>query len=661
MKKILTNLLLLLFIGGCIQENPDLVNPPLVVETVSVRFVNLAGDKAARSLLLDTKVISTELPFNSVSDAERPPFDSVDVKLYSPDNTLTYASRAKLKFGRLSNYIMLSLPNLARRYGPDTGFVNTDTLIYIQSNTLQPDDTNKCYVKFLNANPDTASTYSIKVGCPSGEHLFVDNSITTVSYLQSTGTQAIYAGKSVISIIKNPRHVDSTQPAGSNVVGVFELNLTAGGQYAIIMNTLDDVMLFDELQPEVPPEILLPVLERTANVRTINLTAGAVSVAADDAGSLANGLSAQQISPYQSVATCNTMNLDRIVLSDGAGQATDTAFLSFDIYKNYSLFAFEQAAGGHSLVVLPPLAARTQPRAGMACVRSINGNYSSAGLTVTSGAATSSTLSSGYSSGIVLAANLPAGEYSEPVYVPAGTFPVAAFAATQPSQYLYSGIVTIEAGKDYVLCFDSRDSGTISIVENQQSGTAVDAASRAAFVQVANVTTADMEIGLNTATVGPIVGQGLLGGGDLMSTFLPLGDNILTTGSSTLNFINSSLQQRTLLIAGADLFALQGNSMHRPGQLVWRIINAAADCPQLNVLHIDKGDTARYDGIAYQTACSPVQYPRDKKYSFIFQDAQTGKELYVAQDLLMTVNKNYSIIFYGDARSGRRILILQEY
>lgn len=41
---------LLMLASGCIQENPDLVNPPLVVETVNARFFNLAQDEQARSL-----------------------------------------------------------------------------------------------------------------------------------------------------------------------------------------------------------------------------------------------------------------------------------------------------------------------------------------------------------------------------------------------------------------------------------------------------------------------------------------------------------------------------------------------------------------------------------------------------------------------------------
>jgi hypothetical protein len=271
-RKTFSFVLVILIFSSCIQENPDLVNPPLIVETVNIRFLNLSGDEQPRTLILDRKSISENQIFNTMSAPDTPPYDSVTIQVFKNDFK-TYSTIQKFKFARISNYIMIALPNYNNPI--DSIDKNEDTIIYLQTTILKPNDTNQCYIKFVNCNPDTSINYSIKVGCPNGENLFVDNGIMSVRYLQNTGTQAIYEGKRVISIIKNFNSTSSDPDSASTppkLIGIFELDLKNLQQYALIINKYDEVFFVSELDANSPLQKLNSVAERNAFVRVINLS-----------------------------------------------------------------------------------------------------------------------------------------------------------------------------------------------------------------------------------------------------------------------------------------------------------------------------------------------------------------------------------------------------
>ena len=107
----------------------------------------------------------------------------------------------------------------------------------------------------------------------------------------------------------------------------------------------------------------------------------------------------------------------------------------------------------------------------------------------------------------------------------------------------------------------------------------------------------------------------------------------------------------------------------------FRFINASDDTPILLVdtlvrIEIDeKGNTTEifeiFNGnIPYQSTSIINSNTRDRKYSFRFVNQTTGEELFRANDLLFTLNKNYSIIFYGNKNGNKKdykIFIVQEY
>jgi hypothetical protein len=64
------------------DENPNLVNPPLVSPTVGVRYLNLSGDGAIRNFVMNSDGIIENIPFGQVSQQVAPPADSSYIAIW---------------------------------------------------------------------------------------------------------------------------------------------------------------------------------------------------------------------------------------------------------------------------------------------------------------------------------------------------------------------------------------------------------------------------------------------------------------------------------------------------------------------------------------------------------------------------------------------------
>ena len=661
--------IIIILISGCIQENEALVYPPLIVETVQIRYFNLHKDESPRTLLLDKKSIANDIFFNSVGPVDSPPFDSATLQVMT-GNHLTYKSYQKFKFARHSNYVMIALPDY--RIKTDTNITHyEDTVVYIQTTILEPPDTNQCFVKFLNANSDTSVNYSIKLGCPNGENLFIDNEISTVPYLQSTGIQAVYEGTRVISLIKNYKNVDDGSVANV-VVGIFELNLKRLGQYALIVNKNDELYFINELDVNFPITKLNNVEARNAYIRVVNLSSAVVSVNSSSQGDITSDLNSKFIDDYKDITTCDALSLDRITLLEN-GNETDTVFMSFDIFKKYSIFSFDtkdKVAG--RIIGVPPIDDRIKHKPNQAIVRVINGNIKDNGITVSVGGRGIDN-NVGYESGITLSVNLLEGEYSKPMYINAGAIPISVFASTQPTKYMFSSLVYIESGKEYIIAVDGLNDGSVTAIELDDEIMPIQYGHTSSFLQFINVCNGNNILNF---TIPNIISNGKLTMSNLLTTFIPIGNNTISVSGKSFD-LNATINDRTLLIAASNpndpvLFAMQNPNMGaNNNSFKFRFINASDDTPTLLIDTLekterDKGNLIEYfkifaDDIAFKTASKINTNTRDRKYSFRFVNQETGAELYRAKDLLMTLNKNYSVIFYGNRNVGYRIFIVQEY
>jgi len=673
-------------LSSCAKENDALVNPPLVSETVNIRFLNLSGDETPKTLVLEKQSRYENIPFKFLSEAQHPPADSVLIQVFSGNN-LEYEREQRQKFARRTNCIFVALPS--RSDSPE--MENIDSVFIIQTTILRPDDTNQCYIKFLNVNPDSRITYSIKLGCPNGENVFSSNQIANFNYRQSSGVQEIYEGKRVVSIIKNLPQGGDTNAPRTELVGIFELDLKRLGQYILIVDKYDDVFFIDELATgAMYLQPLHSIEERNAYIRIVNLSSEMITVSKTPGGELETNLNPNFIAQYNTIPTCDATSLDKIVLTLN-GENTDSLYLSFDVYQKYSIFAFDKIGSKASkIVAVPPISDRMVKKSDSAIVRVINGNYELGGITVSIGAR-ESTDTLGYSSGKTLTVNLHEGEISNEEYIKGGSnIPIAVFTATQPTKYLFSSNVSIEDGKEYVIAIDYSDGlGRLVAIEQDDELQPFSFAPQSAFVQIVNVVTGANQVNFSILN---LISKGTIGHDNTATTFVPLGNNSITINGKTHNF-NATRNERILIIASndvnnTDVFDIQSPNLGAtPQTLRHRFINASADTPILQINSSGPPDTvALQANILYQSAGNILTQWRERKYTFFFfnqnelkdaieiaiekangnekretEELARIKYLLRVGDLLMTFNKNYSIIFYGNRTSRYGITVVQEY
>ncbi len=650
-------LLLLLFPFSCAKENPNLVNPPTVFETVVVRFLNLAGDEQPRSLVLDKTLRFNNVAYDAITQAEMPPFDSVYVDVYKGDS-LEYSKEAKQKFARNTRYVFIALPSPAGA----SDYRNVDTMLALQTTIVKPNDTNECYVKMLNANPDTSVSYSLRLGCPSDSMIF-----NSMRYCQSSGVYAIYKGKRVFSVVKNIANTSNPDSmyTYSELVGIYELNLINLGQYAFIIDKDEKVYFLDELSPSANPLVeLMPIdgNQREAYIRVANLSSGEISINKVPGSTIVSNLNPNFINDNYTVSACDNVSKDKLRLEYN-GAVTDSAYTSFDIHYTYTAMAFDSKhAQSNILIVVPPVRDLRKNRAGKAVVQVVNANYDSSGITVSIGARSASNIY-GYESGQVMAAGLSAKKVSAPAIIDAGTVPIVVFTSTEPAKYLFSANVVLEKDRNYIIAVDcSGEDGRIAAIEEQDNNMAVEYAASAAYLQIINAVT-----GLENVSVacGNILASANLEYGNSLATFVPEGTNTVSVNGHSHSF-NADKTKRILLIASnsgtvIDIYDIQSPPMGATAtDYRRRFINASADVATLQVKP-DSTSTPLAENIQYKGVSDVERQTREQKFALYFYDQGSGKKLAVFSDLLMTLRKNYSVIFYGEQKKGYNILILQEY
>ncbi len=688
----------LIFIAiSCAKENDSLVNPPTIYETVKVRFLNFASDREPRTLILENTLTIENISYNSISNAEIPPFDSVNVSIKKNNILELEINEPKQKFARNTRYIIMALPSPIN----STNYKALDTIIKIQTTSVRPQDTNECYLKMFNANNNTDVSYTLRLGCPS-DSLIIGN----LTYKQHSGIKNIYNGKRIFSIIKNINTINSrNSEISSQLLGIYELDLKACGQYAIIINSQDEIFFIDELSDET--NILLPpkeVEQKTSFCRIINLSSEIVSVNKTSEIALTTNLNSNFIDKYSEFPACDNLSKDKIQLFQN-GIVTDSIYSSFAIGEKFSVLVFNSNSSNNSsakkLIMVPPAKSSSinpsSNTSGKATVRIVNGNYTSSGITVSVGARSTSTYSNtntqtnnNYISGEVLASGLSHGEVSKTNFLPAGTVPIAIFTSTEPAVYLFSSNIYLEADKNYILAVDFSDNtynnttyslkyknskktnnisnanleGKLIVIEDSQEMLPIEYSQQSAFLQILNVVNNSKNV---SVSIPDILDEAKLNYTGDLATFIPEGNNTITINGVTRNF-TASKEKRILIIAtgtvqDTEIFDIQSDNLGASEtNYKRRFINASPEVPILQI----KSDTTEQatifaKNILYKTSSEVETLTKEKKFVLYFYNQETNNKIYTASDLMMTLRKNYSVIFFGNGKSGYGVSILQQY
>ncbi len=652
-------ILLLLFtlLASCASENDSLVNPPPRFETVKVRFYNLAGDGAARTLVLESKTELQSIAVGSLSALAQPPADSVSLEIKNVSGTIELKSSQRFLFGRNITYTFVALPS---PFGAQNGRA-ADTIIAFGTSYTLSQNRNEAYLKTLNANPDSTISYSVNLGCQNGITL-----TSSLYYRKFTIASIVHVGEVPISITKHRGGIDS-------LVGLFAFNFAEQGQYTIIIKSNniggEEILLLNDLD-ETTGALSYPTAidERYSKIRTLNFSSAPVSIKKAPEEVIVDGTIPNFIESYKKISACNTIDKDTLFIESG-GQRTASFTTSFEVLEKYSIAVFDSAGNKAAKAVVIPPARLAESLGERAVVRVLNGDYLRDGLTVSLGAreipnAKGEDLERGFRSGETLASRIAFGKLSGYSLLNPGVLPIAVFTAAEPAKLVTAARVNIEQGKQYLIVVHTQPDGKerITIVEESAENQVLEPQPEGVFVQAVHGTAGKDFIKLEFPG---LFSQAKLNYGGSLATILEAGtESVKIDGIA--HSITATSEDRVILIStgtkeAQEIFDITSPPLFAESNyFVRRYINASKEINLLNAMINDS--LVIMPNIQYKTRSSFEKIYREKKFSLFFQNSENGKNLTRIDDLFLTYGKTFSLIFIGDSRyAGYSLIVQQEY
>lgn len=638
---------------SCASENDSLVNPPPRFETVKVRFYNLSQDFEPRTLIMENETQISNVPYSKASSYTQPPADSVVLEVKKGELS-EYKSDIRFRFGRNVSYTFIGLPTPFNSPNPKP----LDTVIAFSTSVAISQNPNEAYLKMFNANPDSTISYSMISGCPNGSVLS-----SSIFYRKVSPVSIVRSGEVPISIVKRRGIEDS-------LVGLFVFNFEKKGQYTIIIKNKgmsEEVVLLDELNGTTEAISSPGTIDaREAEMKILNFSSEPIEVNKMPGEVISSGLIPNFIDKYEKVSACGSIDKDTIGVYVG-GSLKSKATMSIEVLEKYTIAVFDSANLKASKIVKAEPVFLTEELGNRAIIRVINGDYILPGVTVSVGAreipnASGEDLQRGFRSGDALASRISFGDISGYKLMEPGLLPIAVFTSTEPAKLVTSARVQIEAGKKYLLVvYTNQGKQSISVIEDGTQNTAISASPEGVFVQAIHATPGKDFISLNF--------PGLFGNAKLNYTGSLA--TIVEAGETTVEFggvqhkINATPKERVMLIASGttnepEVFDLTSTPIYAdPSYYIRRYINASKAAQNINVKINDS--TVVMPNVLYGTRSGFEKIYKEKKFSLLFDNAEDNKRLVRIDDLLLTNNKTYSLIFVGNATNGYSLVIQQEY
>lgn len=644
-------------LAGCASENPDLVNPPPGLDSIYVRFINFASDRTPRSLSLENLISTSAVGFGQTSAIIQSPEDSARL-IINNGQTAELTTPTRLRFTRSSFLTVVAVPSgsnapVSRPF---------DTIIVL--NTLAAPSSSvesEASVRLCNVSPDSNITYSLKLGCQNGTEIARDGGFRTMGAYTE-----IPNGQTGITLLRNV--IGTTEPT---IIGLFAMTFEPRKSYTFFvfdnspgnpgLLVLDDRGLgSDALKP------LLPIAERTADMQIFNFSRRdltALKISNGAAETVVAGLAPLGISEVKQVAACGSLTTDQTLALTAAGDTAGRGYFSLEVLRKYNVFWFDKLASTDFTPVI--VRKTTEPKQDSATITVINGAFSQGAVTVSLGARSNSMQPLGYTSGEILCSRLTAGEYSSPVFIPAGELPITVFSTSLPARLLLAAPATVQPGKQYYLVLrdNAAAAGGIeaTLVEETAANTQATMLATGEFVQVLNAA-----VGADNLTVGfdkvlsnarvPFIGT--------VATILPIGQRTLTAGGAS-SLLQTNADSSALIIAAGqaaspDIFYISGVAgANVPGRLRRRYINAASDIAGMSVV-FDSAKAANplVENIAYRSVFDEDPLNYERRISVYFLETATKRPLDSIQNVLLSLGRNYSLVLTGSA--GKYHVIVQQ-
>lgn len=676
MKKIsiiISTLFIAIILGSCDKpdENPDLVNPPLVSPTIGIRFLNLSGGEAGRNLRLNGDDLIEDVPFGLVSEQINPPADSTYIAVVR-NGEKEFEMRRPVKYlVRNINYTFVSIETAAQ--SKDSTYKQTDSVVYFQTNSVPTRYDNQAYLRIFSGMNDSAK-YSVRHGCPNGTSL-----LDPVGYGDiQLSPETVGSGELPISVIRQVG--DKT-----SVIGTYNLVLDDRGDYCVLIlpnydKTEPEVFLYDEGSAEIeavfPPD---PIIEKIASVRVINMSEYPVSVTGGFGENIAPGLESLAVSDFSDVTACESQTSDELYFETEG--TIDTVLTSFEVMQNYTFVSLDSADVPAGIKLRIPPSPEKPENFDSVRVRVINGISDQSSVTLSMGTRNTE---SGVLTGEYLARKIEFGKMTEEKAFAPGRAPLTLFTDTRPAKLLYSAYTEFEKGKDYLIIIrsDEDDNPELAVIESEETSKPVDFAAEGVFVQFASVASEIENISLELESEGlPVLNETTIPPSGVIATIVPEGQLTVKAAGKT-HTVDCEIGKRLLLVAAgkADditLFDINSSPMLTGSDFYTRrFVNATNDIETLVIRERnwpkDWNSGPPVFGIVdkYDVSWNSEVKLENKKTFYFFDGGDVKEESCVISDLIFSFGKAYTIILAGEydpdseeekKDNGYYLTIIQEY
>jgi hypothetical protein len=650
----------ILLCSSCEKENWGLVSPPPGIDSIAVRFLNLAGDNQSRFIELEGKQQPTATPYSNVSGLIYGVGDSAFVSIKSPSGE-EFRMTNRMRFAKNTIQTLIALPTLDT-INPKRA---VDTVIQLFTLRGEPIRPQYALVRVVFCANRAGENYDVRIGCPNGQQL------ASGAYTQQGGYKELPSGETALSLIRN-----------SALQGIFRATFSERKHYTIIVyepqRDAPKILVIDETNPNAsavlqPP--LLPADERTSFFRVINAGTIPVDTISTVSGTVfARNLQSRYISKYSQLTACDSDVPDVIKLYSNGVVRGDSIRTSLDVLQRYTLVAFDDKNNGaptSRLSIVNPLRVRSQDSAS---VRVLNTLPSAISVRVRLGART---LNNGtLKNGEIISPLAPYGVVTDPINIADGYAPITVLTnvVDQPEQFLGGFIGQLEKGKDYLLIIGqdaNNPSIRVSMIELSQEDQSMTNLTKGV---VATIVNAKSDKSSETLFIGSQATGAFLTFGNSLSTIVPQGAISLGAGSTQQQTQADTDKRILALLTGTSgntsVTIFNESPIPQSGQDTTRVrcVNMSDDIPFMR-LAVDSldfvVDTWRlnlYADSLPQKSFNPIRTDiRPKRQNLVFGNAVTRQELLRPLSVTFLSRKMYSVIFVGNSTNGYNMILQQEF
>ncbi|MBU3742631.1 MAG: DUF4397 domain-containing protein [Candidatus Kapabacteria bacterium] len=642
------NIILAALLASCASEDPNILDPSPQTMKINLRFVNLVADGQSRRMVLERGVETPSVPPGQFAATVQAPLDSSYISVVAGDAT-------EFKSFRRVTFIRNATANVVA-----TGSGPADTAV-LQTVILPLTGATAASIRVSNMTGDTTVTYDVRKGCPSGPSI----TPTSLRHRATSLYADVVPGQNVFSILERRGDAERT-------LGIIECNLAPYRPHVLLIYQQGGIadpqlLLLDESDTTTgAARPVVPVAERVAEVRVVNLTSATASVKLDASGQdVASNVAARSLSAFAEVPTCLSLAADRFTATmDDGRTATDSTI--FSVRRRTSIVLADAGSDLRSIVV-PPVEGVIPD--GKARIRVVNADDSMHRVNISVGGRSSSSTANGISAGVTLARDLAFGSVSASLDIDAGPLPLTITTATTPTAMLHVTQSIVEAGREYVLII-GRQNGLLQtwLVRDDAQSNALAPTKDAAFLRFVNAIP-----GAETPRVDivPPLDNGAVYYRNSVATSVPIGGTEIRV-DGVEESVPTADGERTLVIltdrgGQRDVLSFMTPPLSvLPKQSERRILNATKDIAFV---------TVAYDSIPKKTPLAPKLASRvpygemsavdrttvDRRGTFYFYDDETLTELYKLPMSFTPLGNSATLIVVGSKEAGYDVIVLQEF